>query len=87
MRCLDAFDLVFCFCLFEALYANFERDAYAAAPVKHVFVHPPSATCVVLPDGRYMAYKEQGVSSHKARFSVIAPHSFLSSRLAGCFFF
>ncbi|KAG4974110.1 hypothetical protein JHK87_030931 [Glycine soja] len=68
---------------FLALYANFERDAYAAAPVKQVFVHPPSATCVVLPDGRYMAYKEQGVSSHRARFSVIAPHSFLSSRLAG----
>ncbi|KAL2984038.1 hypothetical protein AAZX31_12G068600 [Glycine max] len=69
---------------FLALYANFECDPYAAAaPVKQVFVHPPSATRVVLPDGRYMAYKEQGVSSHKARFSVIAPHSFLSSRLAG----
>ncbi|RDY09340.1 hypothetical protein CR513_06293, partial [Mucuna pruriens] len=67
---------------FLALYVNFERDPYAP-PVKQLFVHPRSATRVVLPDGRYMAYKEQGVSSHKARFSVIAPHSFLSSRLAG----
>lgn len=67
---------------FLAIYVNFENDPYAE-PVKQVFLHPPSATRVVLPDGRYMAYKEQGVSSNKARFSIIAPHSFLSSRLAG----
>ncbi|XP_021889824.1 uncharacterized protein LOC110808598 [Carica papaya] len=30
-----------------------------------------------------MAYKEQGVPADRARFSMIAPHSFLSSRLAG----
>jgi hypothetical protein len=40
----------------------------------------------VLPDGRYMAYKEQGVSAERARFSMLAPHTFLSSRLAGCTF-
>ncbi|XP_027347154.1 uncharacterized protein LOC113858636 isoform X2 [Abrus precatorius] len=69
---------------FLALYANFERDPCGSAPlVKQVFVHPPSATRVVLPDGRHMAYKERGVSADKARFSMIAPHSFLSSRLAG----
>ncbi|KAK7404677.1 hypothetical protein VNO78_05633 [Psophocarpus tetragonolobus] len=67
---------------FLALCVNFDRDPYAP-PVKQVFLHPPSAARIVLPDGRYMAYKEQGVSSHKARFSVIVPHTFLSSRLAG----
>lgn len=50
---------------------------------KKVYLHPPSANRVVLPDGRYMAYREQGVPADKARFSVIAPHAFLSSRLAG----
>ncbi|KAK7257737.1 hypothetical protein RIF29_31932 [Crotalaria pallida] len=51
--------------------------------MKEVFVHPPTADCIVLPDGRFMAYKERGVSAEKARFSIIAPHTFLSSRLAG----
>jgi len=45
--------------------------------------HPRSASRVQLPDGRFMAYDEQGVSSETARFSIVAPHSFLSSRLAG----
>jgi len=72
--------------LFAALYVNFERDP-DAPPVKQVFLHPPSASRVVLPDGRNLAYKEQGVPSHRARFSIIAPHSFLSSRLAGSIFF
>ncbi|ESW04170.1 hypothetical protein PHAVU_011G072400 [Phaseolus vulgaris] len=81
---LHAWSVIFFVFLFAflALYVNFERDP-DAPPVKQVFLHPPSASRVVLPDGRNMAYKEQGVSSHKARFSVIAPHSFLSSRLAG----
>ncbi|CAJ1979355.1 unnamed protein product [Sphenostylis stenocarpa] len=75
--------ILFVFVLaFLALYVNFERDPYAP-PVKQVFMHPPCASRVVLPDGRFMAYKEQGVSSQQARFSIIAPHSFLSSRLAG----
>ncbi|PON35100.1 Alpha/beta hydrolase fold [Trema orientale] len=51
--------------------------------IKKVYLHPPSADRVVLPDGRYMAYREQGVPADRARFSVIAPHAFLSSRLAG----
>lgn len=51
--------------------------------IKKVYIHPPSADLIVLPDGRYMAYKEQGVPADRARFSMIAPHSFLSSRLAG----
>ncbi|CAI9762044.1 unnamed protein product [Fraxinus pennsylvanica] len=51
--------------------------------VKKVKVHPPSAARVLLPDGRYVAYRELGVPADKARFSLIAPHSSLSSRLAG----
>lgn len=67
---------------FSALYVNFEYDQ--SAPLeKQVFLHPASATRIMLPDGRYMAYKEQGVSADRARFSIIAPHTFLSSRLAG----
>ncbi|KAJ7947774.1 Alpha/beta-Hydrolases superfamily protein [Quillaja saponaria] len=67
---------------FAALMISSER-ATSTPLTKKVFIHPPSANRIVLPDGRYMAYKEQGVSTHRARFSVIAPHTFLSSRLAG----
>lgn len=51
--------------------------------MRKVKIHPPSATLIVLPDGRQLAYQEQGVLADRARLSVIAPHSFLSSRLAG----
>ena len=51
--------------------------------VKKVRVHPPSASRIQLPDGRHLAYRDIGVAEDKARFSLIAPHSFLSSRLAG----
>lgn len=73
--------------VFAAIYVNFEHDPSPplTKEVKEVFVHPPSATRIVLPDGRYLAYKEQGVSADRARVSMIAPHTFLSSRLAGCF--
>ncbi|MBA0578851.1 hypothetical protein Gorai_021122 [Gossypium raimondii] len=55
-----------------------------AIPVaKNVYIHPPSADRIILPDGRYMAYREQGVPADRARFSIIIPHSFLSSRLSG----
>lgn len=55
-----------------------------AIPVaKKVYIHPPSADRIILPDGRYMAYREQGVPADRARFSIIIPHSFLSSRLSG----
>ncbi|PON69833.1 Alpha/beta hydrolase fold [Parasponia andersonii] len=51
--------------------------------VKRARIHPPNATRIQLPDGRHMAYHEQGVTADRARFSIIIPHSFLSSRLAG----
>ncbi|XVE79088.1 hypothetical protein DITRI_Ditri14bG0029400 [Diplodiscus trichospermus] len=64
------------------LSVSIEHDT--AIPVaKNVYIHPPSADRIMLPDGRYMAYREQGVPANKARFSMIIPHSFLSSRLAG----
>ncbi|KAJ6792199.1 Uncharacterized protein M6B38_240450 [Iris pallida] len=50
---------------------------------KKLYIHPPTASHILLPDGRHMSYLEQGVSAERARFSMIAPHSFLSSRLAG----
>lgn len=51
--------------------------------VKKVRVHPPSAVRILLPDGRYLAYHEFGVPAERARFSLIVPHGFLFSRLAG----
>ncbi|XP_072998197.1 uncharacterized protein [Typha latifolia] len=51
--------------------------------LKKLYISPPSATRILLPDGRYLAYQEQGVPPERARFSLIAPHSFLSSRVAG----
>lgn len=50
---------------------------------KKLYMHPPSARRIQLPDGRHIAYEEKGVSAEMARLSLIAPHSFLSSRLAG----
>lgn len=66
---------------FAAISVDPNRDA--VAPVVKVRVHPPSARRILLPDGRYMAYDEQGVPADNARFSLVAPHAFLSSRLAG----
>lgn len=51
--------------------------------VKKLNIHPPSASRILLPDGRHIAYLEQGVPAGRARFTLIAPHAFLSSRLAG----
>lgn len=51
--------------------------------VKTMKRHPPSANLMLLPDGRRLAYLEQGVRADQARYSIIFPHSFLSSRLAG----
>lgn len=67
--------------LCAAISVNTTHDKFP--PVKKVRIHPPSASRILLPDGRHMAYLEQGVPADRARFSVIAPHSFLSSRLAG----
>lgn len=61
---------------------NGGHDGLAPA-VKKVLVHPPSASRIQLPDGRHLAYLEIGAPADKARFSLMAPHSFLSSRLAG----
>ncbi|KAG9453365.1 hypothetical protein H6P81_006269 [Aristolochia fimbriata] len=59
-----------------------EHQTPKAMP-KKVYIRPPSATRFQLPDGRYVAYEDRGVPADKARFSLVAPHSFLSSRLAG----
>ncbi|XXG81139.1 hypothetical protein AAC387_Pa09g1841 [Persea americana] len=67
---------------FAVLNVNSEHQSSVPLP-KKVYIPPPSATRILLPDGRHIAYREQGVSEEKARFSMIAPHSFLSSRLAG----
>ncbi|XWS28438.1 hypothetical protein CRYUN_Cryun25bG0069000 [Craigia yunnanensis] len=64
------------------LSVSIEHDT-AITVAKKVYIHPPSANRIVLSDGRYMAYREQGVPADQARFSMITPHSFLSSRLAG----
>ncbi|XP_021751617.1 uncharacterized protein LOC110717269 [Chenopodium quinoa] len=51
--------------------------------VKKMLIHPPNASTVLLPDGRHIAYLEQGLSGNRARFTLISPHAFLSSRLSG----
>lgn len=65
-----------------ALYMNSKSDATSPL-IKKLCIHPPNATRILLPDGRRIAYLEQGVPAEMARFSLIAPHAFLSSRLAG----
>ncbi|KAH6810422.1 alpha/beta-Hydrolases superfamily protein [Perilla frutescens var. frutescens] len=51
--------------------------------VRKMKVHPASASIILLPDGRRLAYQEQGVPADQARYSMIVPHSFLWSRLSG----
>lgn len=68
--------------LFAALNVNTEY-ATPSPLLKEVYIHPPNASRILLPDGRYLAYQEQGVLAERARYSMIAPHSFLSSRLSG----
>ncbi|XAR69041.1 hypothetical protein NMG60_11000493 [Bertholletia excelsa] len=67
---------------FAVLNVNNEHDR-SGSLVKKVYIHPPSATHIQLLDGRNMSYHEQGVPRDRARYSLIAPHGFLSSRLAG----
>ncbi|KAF6150525.1 hypothetical protein GIB67_030326 [Kingdonia uniflora] len=64
------------------LCVNTEPRSLEIIP-KKVYIHPLSASHIQLQDGRHIAYHEQGVPADKARFSLIVPHSFLSSRLAG----
>ncbi|KAL2933895.1 hypothetical protein RDABS01_017014 [Bienertia sinuspersici] len=66
----------------SVLNVNNARDNPAPV-VKKVLIHPPSASTILLPDGRHIAYHEQGVPGNKARFTLISPHAFLSSRLSG----
>lgn len=64
-----------------ALKVNSKHDPITL--VKKVHIHPPSATRILLPDGRHLAYLERGVPTNNARHILIVPHGFLSSRLAG----
>eukprot|EP00252_Welwitschia_mirabilis_P001051 TRINITY_DN11019_c0_g1_i1.p1 TRINITY_DN11019_c0_g1~~TRINITY_DN11019_c0_g1_i1.p1 ORF type:complete len:540 (+),score=95.47 TRINITY_DN11019_c0_g1_i1:73-1692(+) len=42
-----------------------------------------TAERIQLPDGRYVAYREEGMPASLAKHSMLVIHSFLSSRLAG----
>lgn len=64
----------------SVLSLNIKHDN---TPIPLVQSHPPTASRILLPDGRNISYHEQGVPADKARYSLIAPHAFLSSRLAG----
>ncbi|KAL5546212.1 hypothetical protein UlMin_005899 [Ulmus minor] len=75
--------IFFVFILALAAISVDSNNGGSVSSVKKARIHPWSATRVQLPDGRHMAYLEQGVPADRARFSIIAPHSFLSSRLLG----
>ncbi|KZV35085.1 hypothetical protein F511_04390 [Dorcoceras hygrometricum] len=64
------------------LNVNSRYESYIST-TKKVYIHPPSAARILLSDGRYIAYHEMGVPADKARFTIVTPHGFLSSRLAG----
>ncbi|XP_073062900.1 uncharacterized protein [Primulina eburnea] len=64
------------------LNVNSRYESYVST-MKKISIHPPSAARILLSDGRYIAYHQTGVPADKARFTLIIPHSFLSSRLAG----
>jgi hypothetical protein len=53
---------------------------------KEVYSLSITADRIQLPDGRYIAYREEGVSASLARHSILVIHSFVSSRLAGNIF-
>lgn len=65
-----------------ALMVSDDADTRSTS-VKKVNKHPLGASRILLPDGRHLAYREQGVPLNQARFSLVSAHSFLSSRLAG----
>ncbi|CAL5426562.1 unnamed protein product [Camellia sinensis] len=67
---------------FAALSVNTGHDTTVPL-VKRLYIHPPNASRILLPDGRHLAYQEQGVPADRARFSMISGHPFLSSRLSG----
>ena len=69
-----------------ALFLGSDDQISVERPRK-VFQHPPTASHFRLPDGRNLSYTQQGVPAERARFPIVAPHSFLSSRLAGTVLF
>ncbi|KAI5665333.1 hypothetical protein M9H77_24656 [Catharanthus roseus] len=76
--------VIFCvFILAFAVLGIHHRHDCSVPMVKKVYIPPPSAVRIQLPDGRYLAYHELGVPADRARFSLIVPHGFISSRLAG----
>ncbi|KAL9995766.1 putative alpha/beta hydrolase-1 [Helianthus debilis subsp. tardiflorus] len=64
------------------LIVTSESDA-PVPMIQKLHIYPGNATRILLPDGRHLAYHEQGVSSDRARYTIVTSHSFLSSRLAG----
>ncbi|XP_052175674.1 uncharacterized protein LOC127790291 isoform X2 [Diospyros lotus] len=80
----QAWSVIFFVFLLAFAVLNVNNQHNSSVPlVKKVCIHPPSATRILLPDGRHMAYREQGVPGDRARHSLIVPHGFLSSRLEG----
>ncbi|KAL6534211.1 hypothetical protein OROHE_013136 [Orobanche hederae] len=75
--------IFFVFFLALAVLNVNSKHETAILMAKKVSLHPPGAARILLPDGRYIAYREIGVPADKARFSLVVPHGFLSSRLAG----
>ncbi|KAI3474677.1 hypothetical protein Pfo_029862 [Paulownia fortunei] len=75
--------IFFVFILALAVLNVNSKHESAISMVKKISLHPPSAVRILLPDGRYIAYHEIGVPADKARYSLVVPHGFLSSRFAG----
>ncbi|WCJ34547.1 alpha/beta-Hydrolases superfamily protein [Euphorbia peplus] len=79
-----AWPVIFFVCILALAAIGVNTTHESSVPqLKRMIVHPPSADRILLPDGRNMAYHDKGVPADRARYSLIAPHSFLSSRLAG----
>ncbi|KAJ1395968.1 Alpha/Beta hydrolase fold [Sesbania bispinosa] len=80
---LQAWSVVFTVFILALAAISVDPNHETLTKAVKVRMHPPSASRILLPDGRYVAYHDQGVPADRARFSLVAPHSFLSSRLAG----
>ncbi|KAL3850758.1 hypothetical protein ACJIZ3_012640 [Penstemon smallii] len=78
-----AWSVVACVCFFAIAALIVNTNQTTPPFVKNMKIHPTSASIILLPDARRLAYQEQGVRADQARYSMILPHSFLSSRLAG----
>lgn len=81
---LHAWPVIFFVFILALAVLNVNNAHDNPAPiVKKMLLHPPSASTILLPDGRHVAYLEQGVPGNRARYTLISPHAFLSSRLSG----